>query len=217
MVGLGPADSFTLEQARLAAAAAVKAAGRGGVRRLATIVHGAGIGGLDPEAAAAAVAEGSVLGAYRFDGYKGAASQGDDDENGSGRVEELHIVEMDEQKTAAIERGVRRGQAAAEATNFARDLVNTPPNRMTPADLAARAQAMAAEEGLECRVLERDEMERLGMGILLGVAQGSAQPPKLVAIRYEGAYGASVLGLVGKGVTFDSGGLSLKPPGAWWR
>ena len=100
-----------------------------------------------------------------------------------------------------------------EAQNFARGLVNEPANRLTPLGMADAARKMAAEFGLECEVLDRDAMEKLGMGSLLGVALGSAEPPVLIVLRYRPAtpQGSAHLGLVGKGVTFDTGGISIKP------
>src|SRR5262249_30914120 len=107
-----------------------------------------------------------------------------------------------------------RGRILGEAQNFTRDLVNEPANRMTPMLLAGRARAMAAEAGLECEVLDENRMRQLGMGSLLGVAQGSAEPPALIIVRYKPAGEPKTkdhLGLVGKGVTFDTGGVSIKP------
>jgi leucyl aminopeptidase len=100
-----------------------------------------------------------------------------------------------------------------EAQNFARDLINEPGNRLSPAVLADRARQMAAEAGLDCEVLDRDRMRQLGMGALLGVAQGSVEPPCLIVVRYRpAAYsGDAHLALIGKGVTFDTGGISIKP------
>jgi leucyl aminopeptidase len=99
----------------------------------------------------------------------------------------------------------------AEAQNYARDLANEPANRMTPTVLAEHAREAAAAAGLECEVLDRDRMRQLGMGALLGVAQGSAEPPALIVLRYPGGEGQAHLGLVGKAVTFDTGGISIKP------
>ena len=108
---------------------------------------------------------------------------------------------------------IRRGSALAEATNFARDLVNEPPNVLTPTELANRASTMAQQYGLECEILDRPQMQELGMGGLLGVAQGSAEPPKFIILRYRGATNSADKGmaLVGKGITFDTGGISIKP------
>ena len=107
-----------------------------------------------------------------------------------------------------------RGRILAEAQNFSRDLANEPANVLTPSLLAERASQMASEYGLECEVLDQDRMRQLGMGALLGVAQGSAEPPALIVIRYKPAKTPATsdhLGLVGKGVTFDTGGISIKP------
>jgi leucyl aminopeptidase len=109
---------------------------------------------------------------------------------------------------------VERGRILAEAQNFSRDLANEPANLLTPTGLAARARKMASEQGLECEILDQDRMRQLGMGALLGVAQGSAEPPAMIILHYKPAGQRSSkdhLGLVGKGVTFDTGGISIKP------
>ena len=109
---------------------------------------------------------------------------------------------------------VDRGRILAEAQNFTRDLANEPANVLNPMLLAERAKQMASEYGLECEVLDQDRMRQLGMGALLGVAQGSAEPPALIVIRYKPANTSASkdhLGLIGKGVTFDTGGISIKP------
>src|SRR5437763_13734120 len=108
---------------------------------------------------------------------------------------------------------MHKGSVLAEATNFARDLVNEPPNVVAPTELANRARAIAQQLGLACEILERAQMQELGMGVLLGVSQGSAEPPKFIILRYQGASKSADKGmaLVGKGITFDSGGISLKP------
>ena len=109
---------------------------------------------------------------------------------------------------------VDRGRILAEAQNFSRDLANEPANVLTPTLLAERAKQMSAEFGLECEILDQDRMRQLGMGALLGVAQGSAEPPALIVIRYKPAKAPESkdhLGLIGKGVTFDTGGISIKP------
>jgi leucyl aminopeptidase len=107
-----------------------------------------------------------------------------------------------------------RGRVLAEAQNFTRSLANEPANVLTPTVLAERAREMAAEQGLECEVLDQDRMRQLGMGALLGVSQGSAEPPALIVLRYKPANPPASkdhLGLIGKGVTFDTGGISIKP------
>ena len=114
-----------------------------------------------------------------------------------------------------LEEGAERGRIVGEAQNFTRGLVNEPANRLTPSKMADAARQMASEFHLDCEVLEQGRMQELGMGALLGVAQGSAEPPALIVIRYRPEGGSQAppvhLGLVGKGVTFDTGGISIKP------
>lgn len=204
VVGLGKADEFTLERVRQVSASGVKAALKGDVKTVATVVHGAGIGGLDAQPAAQCVAEGAILGTYRYDKYKSK-------KDNSAEPVQLIIIEHAADKLAEIEAGVARGVILAEATNYARDLVNAPGNELTPRELAARAKAMADELGLECEILDREDMAKLGMGALLGVAKGSAEEPKLIFLRYRGSDHPQPVALVGKGVCFDTGGISLKP------
>lgn len=205
VVGLGKQEKFTLDSIRGVMAEACKYLRKLGVKRAATIVHGAGMGGMNAEKAVQAIAEGSILGLYTFRKHITK-------ENEKGEIEELLIVERDANKVPVLEQGVNRGRILAEATNFARDMINEPANYMTPSDMAKIAQDIAAKYGLGCTVLDRDEMKNLGMGALLGVAQGSKQPPKFIILSYRGDNSSnSTLGLVGKGLTFDSGGISLKP------
>lgn len=207
VVGLGKAEDFTLDRARQAAGTAIKLARKLGARNVATIVHGAGIGGLEAQQAAQAVVEGSLLALYRFKKY--VSKQSD-----NGDIDTLTLVENDPGKLAALEAGARRGIIYADSTNMARDLINEPGNVVTPTYLADFALAMARAFGLEVSVLDRKEMADLGMGSILAVAEGSAQPPKLIVLRYWGAGKDDKrppLALIGKAVTFDSGGISIKP------
>ena len=125
----------------------------------------------------------------------------------------MQIVEKTAKNASLLRKGIEKGRILAEAVLLARDMVNEPPNVMTPTRMAEIASQMAAEQGLEVKVLEKDQMEELGMGALLGVARGSVQPPKLIMLSYKGAPDSEEnLGIVGKGITFDTGGISLKPP-----
>jgi leucyl aminopeptidase len=205
VLGLGKQEKFTLDSIRAAMAEASKFLRKLGVKQVATIVHGAGIGGMEAEKAAQALTEGSILGLYTF--RKHITKEPEYRE-----IEELLIVEQDGSKHAALEQGVKRGRILAEATNCARDMINEPANYMTPSDMAEVARNVASKYGLECSVLEREEMKNLGMGAVLGVSQGSRQPPKFIIISYRGDDSSkSTLGLIGKGLTFDSGGISIKP------
>ena len=206
IAGLGKAEEFDLDRVRQVAAEVCRLLRRLGVRHGATIVHGAGLAGLDARPAARALAEGSLLGLYRFRRHQ---ARGEEDTD----LERLTVVEFDRAKLPGIESGLDQGRIGAEFTCLARDLINEPGNLLTPGDLAERATQVAEESDLEIEVLQRDELERRGMGALLGVAQGSHQPPCLIVLRYRGAPGSAqpTLGLLGKGVTFDAGGISIKP------
>lgn len=209
IVGLGQAQDFDLDRVRQVAGTAARRARDLGAKRFATIVHGAGIGGLEPEAAAQALAEGTLLGLYEFNQHKAPQEE-------QRQVAEMDIVEFDASRLAALEAGVRAGQIIAAAVTLARDLVNEPPNFATPTILAQRALQVATGRRLTLSVLEREDMRRLGMGALLSVAQGSDQLPKFIILEYQptpreaGAVPPTVV-LVGKGITFDSGGISIKP------
>ncbi|MBZ5606478.1 MAG: leucyl aminopeptidase [Acidobacteriia bacterium] len=191
-VGGGKRESFDLRKAVAAVTRAVK---QKGVKTLAWWLNG-----LDPEAAV----EGAILGNFEPDQYK-TANQGKS-------LDAFHVVSPT--NGAELDKAFERGRILAESQNFTRALVNEPANRLTPTLLADRACAMAAESGLECEVLDQDRMKQLGMGALLGVAQGSAEPPALVIVRYKPATAPKSgdhLALIGKGVTFDTGGVSIKP------
>lgn len=206
VAGLGKEKDFSVDTIREVSAEACRFLRRRGITSAATIAHGAGIGGISPRNSAQAIAEGACLGLYRFTEY---FSRNDESHND---LEELSIVEMDTSKLYDLEQGARCGTYTAEGVALTRDMVNSPPNVMTPTRMAEIAVEMASEEGLECTVLERHDMEELGMGSFLGVAQGSVEPPKLITLQYRGDPGNpdNNLGLLGKGITFDSGGLSLK-------
>ena len=199
LVGAGKPDKFDSNELRKLVGAAVRFLKGKSVKKIALALESALV---DAEHACAA-AEGALLGDYEPDFYKTDADKK--------TVESFALVTAGD--AVGVEPGSRRGGIIGEAQNFARALVNEPANRLTPAKLAEAARKMASAHGLTCQVLEREEMEKLGMGALLGVAIGSAEPPKLIVISYVPAKAESSahLGLVGKGVTFDTGGISIKP------
>ncbi len=209
VAGLGPADKFDAQVVRQVAANVARYLRQKGIKEAATIAHGAGVGGLEPKASGQAIAEGSLLGLYKFGYYLSGGNET------RVQVEELTIVERDASRASEIESGVAAGLVVAEATMLARDMVNEPANMMTPTHMAEIARRVAESEGLTLTVLEASQMRELGMGALLGVAQGSDQPPKLIVLGYNGDPDnpGNNLGLVGKGITFDTGGISLKQPG----
>lgn len=212
LVGLGEAEQFDLHKARKAAAAAVRAAAKlKNVEHLATIVHGSGIGGLDVQDAAQALAEGTLLAAYQAPQYRREPKS-----KGPARCT---VVEFDPARLAAIEAGVSAGQAVAAGVIAARNYVSEPPNVLYPAELAHRAKRMAEETGLACTILGEKKMAELGMNILLAVSRGSKRKAKFVILEHapEDLADQQPLVLVGKGVTFDTGGISIKPSANMWH
>ncbi len=203
VVGLGKADDLSVDKLRDLAGDLARYLRGLRVKSAATIVYGAGIGGLEADACAQALTEGALLGLYRFLRHKKAEDDGD--------LESLTLVESDAAKLAAIERGVEKGRVLADMANFCRDLANEPANHLTPTEMANQAEALARETGLESEIYGPDWMREKGMGALLGVAAGSVQEPRFIVMRYKGAGGERPVALVGKGITFDTGGISIKP------
>lgn len=206
IVGLGPQDEFTLESVRHAAAVAARKARDLGTKSFSSIVHGAGAGGFALEQAAQAVAEGTVLGLYRYQELKNKPPDRPDPER-------FTLVQFDESKVSAVEEGAELGQIVAEAACLARDLINRPANYATPSDLAELALEIAGEfDTMRCQVLNEEDANELGMGSFLGVAQGSEEPAAFIVMEHNpGREDLDTVVCVGKGITFDSGGISLKP------
>lgn len=204
VAGLGKSEGFDVDKVRDLSANLARYLRRQRLRNVATIAHGAGIAGLDPEACAAAIAEGTILGLYRFLRHKKADEDSTD-------LESLAIVERDAAKVDAMQRAVERGRILAEAANICRDMANEPGNYMTPTDMANKAEELARDAGIECEVYGPDWIREKGMGAFLGVAVGSVQEPRFIVLRYKGAGEEKPLALIGKGITFDTGGISIKP------
>ena len=197
-VGLGKREELTPERARVAAAVALGRARDAGAKRVAWAVPEVD----DPAKVARAVTEGSLLAAYRFDRYK--SSKNDDGDGGP-----QHLEVLSEQD---IGRVVEETDVVVEHANAARDLQNLPANDLTPVKLAEHALERVAEiEALEGEAFGPDEIARRSMGGLQTVAQGSHEEPRFIVMRYDG--GGPTLALVGKAVTFDTGGISIKPSG----
>ena len=200
VVGLGKRAELSLETVRRAASAGLRRARELGARVVAIETLGERL----PAAARAhAVIEGAILGSYTFDRYKR--------EKTDKRVEELRVVEADGRRRREAAAGARTGEIFASATCFARDLVNSPANDVHPTFLAKVAAEIAKEAKLRVKVLDRPECEKLGMGAFLGVAAGSEQPPKFIHLTYAPTgKPRRRVAVIGKGITFDSGGLDLK-------
>lgn len=193
VAGLGRQKEFNLEKVRTAASAVVKKAKEIKARDIAT----------KPAGAAAALVEGSLIGNYKFEGFK----KPDPD---AFNIETLIIVEPDSKKIDKIISEVEIAVLESQGVNRARDLVNLPANIATPTYLAEYAMLMAKEEKLKCEILDLADIQKAGMQAFYGVAKGSKEPAKLVVLKYKGR-GSQTIGLVGKGITFDAGGISIKP------
>jgi len=208
VVGLGAREELTGERLRVAAAIAAKQAAGFDASSIAWGLP-AGAASIELPAAAAAIVEGTVLAAYRFDRFR---HEDEDGEQEAIDLERLVIVAPDGDVAAiATEAGLAR--IGAEAANRARELQNLPANIATPTYLADRARGIAAAfDRVSVEVLGREQMRDLGMGGLVAVSQGTAEEPALIALRYGGGEAeAPAVGLVGKAVTFDTGGISIKP------
>ncbi|MCE9668170.1 leucyl aminopeptidase [Myxococcus stipitatus] len=208
LLGLGSRARFTPEVLRLAAGRAAKTAQRLKVSSVAVALPATDSA---PDAVRA-IAEGLELGAYRFDKYKSSARE----DKGTPRPGKVALVLPEgAEKSRELDDALALGRRVAEATNWARDLVNEPPNAVTPTVLAEAARASAKQHGLKVTIGGQREIEKLKMGMFLGVTAGSTEEPRLIHVEYTPKNARDAkrppLALVGKAITFDSGGLSLKP------
>ena len=202
IVGLGKAKALDTEALRRAAAVAQGLAEDRGVRSFELVLDAAAFGKADAEQAGAAIAEGLVLGAYRYEPPK-------KDKPKQRKAQECAVVLVSGDHKD-FEKGFSRGEIGAAATVFARDLENMAGNLCTPTVLADAAKKLAGN-GVTVKVLDKAAMERLKMGALLGVAKGSTEPPKFVVMEYGPKSAKETVCVIGKGLTFDSGGISIKP------
>jgi leucyl aminopeptidase len=205
VVGLGKQEEVSTQSLRRASAISTRYAQNTGAHTV-TLALQWNSAALDSTRSIEAQVEGAILGQYTFRKYQRKEQDG----KNSG-IAQLSILAEGVEITTA-EQALKRGRTLAEATNFARDMVNEPPSVLTPSEMANRAQAMAKQFGLECEIFDKERITALQMGGLLAVSQGSAEPPKFIILRYRGApqSDAKGLALVGKGITFDSGGISIK-------
>jgi len=202
LVGLGKQSEFTPDRLRQAAGSALNALRGTGIKECSSMLHLAGRSG--PEAVQVTL-EGLLLAGYAFDHYQTSQEE-------TGRITDVTLLFPAAAANQAAAPRVAETKAVCDAVWFARDLVSQPGNVATPTYLADRAREMAGSLGISCTILERDELERLGMGALLAVSRGSHQPPKFIVLDYRGGTEQQPpVVLVGKGITFDAGGISLKP------
>ncbi len=202
LVGAGKPEKFAVSDLRNIAGTAVRHLKTRGVKKLAFLTRQGERG----PAAAQAVVEGLIVADFESDKYR--------TDRKNREIESVSLCGFDGGLGADLQAAIENGRALAESQNFARDLINEPSNKLTPRMLAARAEAMAKETGLAIEILDERKIAELKMGALIGVAQGSNEPPRVIVVRYtpeRPRQGAPVLGLIGKAVTFDTGGISIKP------
>jgi len=202
LIGAGPAKSFSISDVRKVAGAAVRTLKAKDLKSFAIVAPT----NIAAEDAAKAIVEGAYVGSFDPDYYKSDRKEQ--------KIDAVTIVAPADSNAIALQAATDIGTIIGESQNFTRDLVNEPSNRMTPTVLADRARKMSDEVGLQCEIYGPEKLKELKMGAFSSVAQGSPdQPARLIVMRYEpkGAPEKPVLGLVGKGITFDSGGISIKP------
>jgi leucyl aminopeptidase len=207
LVGVGERENYRAGQVSQMAGTAIRALRVRNVKSVGIVPRAAA--DLDAERIASVAVEGAVLGLFEPDKYRTIEKEE--------RTIERLLVVIEDADDEAVRRGAERGRIIGESVNFTRDLANEPGASMTPTIMAERAEEIAGEFGLEADILDRERIEQEGMGSFLSVARGSDQPPKLIVLKYmpEGKTkieeGEDYLALVGKGITFDTGGISLKP------
>ncbi len=205
IVGLGKRDKVDANAVRKAAGAAAKRARDLQVKTLA-IAHIGSEAGLPAEQIGRAIAEGAVLSVYRYTQLK-------TEDPKPNPTKDVFVVASDAENAKKLADGLRNGEVIAESVRLARDLINGPANIVTPTYLAEQAKAVCAESGLSCQVIEPAEMSKMGMNLLLAVAKGSSEEPRFVVMRYKNSSAKKSVALVGKGITYDAGGLCLKGSG----
>lgn len=212
VVGLGTKDEFNEDVIRKASAEAVKRAKSIGVAKLATIVHGAGQKKIPLQGAAKALVEGALLRNYNVKDYK--SKKEDEDKN---EIEEILIVDIDKQKIEQYKKGILLGESISNAMNNVKDLVNMPSNILTPEKFVDIAKKLAKDKGLKIEIFNANQLKALGAGAFMGVSQGAKNPAYMIKLSYKSTKNKKTLGLVGKGITFDSGGISIKPSKGMWE
>src|SRR5215831_15595984 len=203
LVGAGKREQFNSATFRKMAGAALRYLKSRSVKNLVLLVRE----GDATEESAQVIAEGILAADFESDKYK-------TDKKNDKKIESVSIAGYADAERGAGEKGLAKGRIIADSQNFARDLINEPSNKMTPTILAQKAEAMAKAAGLSVEILDEKKIAALKMGALLSVAQGSVEPPRMMIITYNpptAKPGAPVIGLIGKAVTFDTGGISIKP------
>lgn len=204
VIGLGKRTEFNLDRMRQTSSKAAIHVRNMGLKEFVTSIHD--LPKFKPSISAQAVVTSTLIGLYQFTKYITVKREE------MKEVEKFTIIEKDETKKAEVMEGARRGRIVGEAVNFARDLANEGGNNMTPIKMAEKAAELAEDYNLKFQILDREEIQKLKMGALLGVARGSNQPPKFITIEYNSdKKDIDTIVLIGKSITFDSGGISIKP------
>jgi leucyl aminopeptidase len=209
LVGLGKKTEFNLDKLRQTFASACRRAKELRIKSVSSMVFPTGFKGIDSGMVAQSMVEGILLSNYQMDKYKTTEKKE--------ILKNFTIVEEDESKISALEQGAHLGEIFSGATNYTRDLANQPSNILTPTSLSLEAKRLAQEDNLRCKILSSPEIKKLRMNSFLAVASGSKEPAKLIILEYRHQGHLikdkkfDTVALVGKGITFDAGGLSLKP------
>ena len=205
ILGMGKKAELTADKLRALSAIAMRTAQKRHAKSVATTISGLNTDKYDLKIVTEAIVEGAILGTYQFNCYKTNKVAPD-------VIEDFIIIENDVRKAAIITQGIQYAEIIGESVNLARDLVNHPAIYMTPTQMTVYAQTIAEQNNLEILILDRADMEKQGMHALLAVAKGSTQAPKMIVLKYIGdTSNHHFTAFVGKGVTFDSGGISIKP------
>ncbi len=202
LIGIGDRSEYGLHSVAHLAGTAVRFLSKRNIKRMALLPRFSG----DATDVAQSAVQGCITSQFELDKYK--------TKDKHDRAVTSAVICIDEANAAQLKNGIARGEAIGDSMNFTRDLANEPPNILHPTEMAKRAQAMAKEVGLKCEILDEAKMKKLGMGSILSVSLGSEQPAKMIVLRYTPAKASKkgdVIALVGKAVTFDTGGISLKP------
>ncbi|RJP17493.1 MAG: leucyl aminopeptidase [Candidatus Abyssobacteria bacterium SURF_5] len=208
LVGLGKKAEFNLEKLRQAAGVSAAFARDKGFKTAVSTLHSQGLEDAGAEMIGQAVAEGTLLALYRFGKYK---TEKETVQEFSKQLETLILPERDKQRRADLQKGASAGEKISMAVGHARDMISEPAGVLTPSAMADRAKELARRHGFKCTVLSPDQIKKQGMGAFLAVAQGSHQPPRFIILEHKGAGSEKPLVFVGKAITFDSGGISIKP------
>lgn len=205
VLGMGKKSELTLDRICALSAIAMRKAQKRHMKSVATIISNLNSQKYDLQITAQSVVEGAILGTYQFNYYK-------TDQSNTDIIEDFIILQNEVENNTIITQGIQRGKIIAESVNQARDLVNHPAIYMTPTKMATHAQLIAEQNNFEIQILDSVAMEKESMHALLSVSKGSSQPPKMIVLKYIGdPNNQHLTAFIGKGVTFDSGGISIKP------